>query len=108
MEHEPEGSGAAEAGRPAVAVSRRGLVAGVGVGTVVAVVIALVAFRLGGGSGTAAAPSPTRSPSPTASAAPTVPEVFRRVGPSVVVIRAGDALGTGVIAADDSTILTAN
>jgi putative serine protease PepD len=53
----------------------------------------------------AAAPSPTPTPTPTVS----VPDVYKRVGPSVVVVRtARGALGTGVIVAADGTVLTAN
>jgi S1-C subfamily serine protease len=46
------------------------------------------------------------SPSPAASL--TVPRIYQRVAPSVVVVRTGHDLGTGVIVADNGTILTAN
>jgi len=52
----------------------------------------------------AAAASPTPTPTPTL----TVPDIYQRVAPSVVTIRAGDDLGTGVIVADNGTILTAD
>ncbi|MFI7611611.1 S1C family serine protease [Nonomuraea terrae] len=72
------------------------------------VVVAVLAYWLGssGGNGEAAAPGPSATPTP--SAALTTAEVFEKVGPSVVVIQAGKSLGTGVIAAEDGTILTAN
>ncbi|MFB4271269.1 S1C family serine protease [Nonomuraea sp. GTA35] len=103
MEHVPQAAGAAEA-RKAVAGRARRSVAGAGA----LVVVAALAYWLGsaGGSGQEAAPRP--SPTPTRSATLTVPDVYKRVGPSVVVIQAGKSLGTGVIAADDGTILTAH
>ncbi|WP_246074759.1 S1C family serine protease [Nonomuraea terrae] len=72
------------------------------------VVVAVLAYWLGssGGNGEAAAPGPSATPTP--SAALTTAEVFEKVGPSVVVIQAGKSLGTGVIAAEDGTILTAH
>ncbi|WP_344939874.1 S1C family serine protease [Sphaerisporangium flaviroseum] len=72
------------------------------------VVVAVLAYWLGssGGKGEAAAPRPSATPTPSATL--TVADVFRRVGPSVVVIQAGKSLGTGVIAAEDGTILTAH
>ncbi|MEU7833693.1 trypsin-like peptidase domain-containing protein [Nonomuraea sp. NPDC049129] len=71
------------------------------------VVVALLAYWLGnsGGNGEGAVPRP--SPTPTPSATLTASEVFKRVGPSVAVIQTGKSLGTGVIAAEDGTILTA-
>jgi putative serine protease PepD len=51
---------------------------------------------------------PAGTPRPTAAASPSVPTIFQRVRPSVVVIRTNDALGSGVIVADDGTIVTAN
>jgi S1-C subfamily serine protease len=38
----------------------------------------------------------------------TVPVIYQRLAPSVVIVRSGHELGTGVIVADDGTILTAN
>lgn len=107
MEREPERPDDAEPHRPAVGGSRRRLVTS-SVVVAALVVIAVLAFRLGSGSSTRSAPISTRAPTPTATASPTVSDIFRQVGPSVVVIRAGDALGTGVVAADDGRILTAN
>jgi S1-C subfamily serine protease len=72
------------------------------------VVIAVLAFRLGNVTGTASGPVATRTPRVTASSDPTVPEVFRRVGPSVVVIQTDGGFGTGVVVGEDGTILTAH
>ncbi|MFC7384415.1 S1C family serine protease [Sphaerisporangium rhizosphaerae] len=105
MEGVPQEAGAAEA-RGAVAGRARRFAA-TGVVLVLLVVVAVSAYRLGGGgNGERAAPSVT--PTPTPGATLTAAEVFTRTGPSVVVIRAGRSLGTGVIAAEDGTILTAN
>ncbi|MEU8251672.1 trypsin-like peptidase domain-containing protein [Nonomuraea sp. NPDC048916] len=103
MERVPQEAGAAEA-RGAVAGRARRFVVGGGA----LVVVAVLAYWLGssGGNGEGAAPGPSATPTP--SAALTVAEVFKRVGPSVVVIQAGRSLGTGVIAAEDGTILTAH
>ncbi|MEQ4725648.1 trypsin-like peptidase domain-containing protein [Nonomuraea sp. B19D2] len=103
MERVPQEAGAAEA-RGAVAGRARRFVVGGGV----LVVVAVLAYWLGssGGNGEGAAPRPSATPTPSATL--TVAEVFKRVGPSVVVIQAGKSLGTGVIAAEDGTILTAH
>lgn len=103
MERVPEDEGAAGPRGPKAGGSTWRWIAA----TAGALVVAVLAYWLGAGSagGQEAAPSP--SPTPTPSATLTTSEVFQRVGPSVVVIRAGRSLGTGVIAADDGTILTA-
>ena len=68
---------------------------------------AVIAFRLGGAgrdAGTAAA-----TPTAAATTPPSVPDLFRLVGPSVVVVQTSQqSLGTGVIAGQDGTILTAD
>jgi putative serine protease PepD len=87
--------------------ARRAL-AGAGVLLVVLVVVAAVLVSRAGRDGDPrAAPTPaaTPTPSPTVS----VPDIFRRVGPSVTVVRtARGTLGTGVIVGADGTVLTAN
>jgi putative serine protease PepD len=86
---------------------RVALAAGGGVLVVLAVAIAVFGYGVGRGDGAraVAAPSATPSPSPTVS----VPDIYRRVGPSVAVVRtARGALGTGVIVTDAGTVLTAN
>ncbi|MEO3872851.1 trypsin-like peptidase domain-containing protein [Nonomuraea sp. B12E4] len=102
MEHVPQEAGAAEA-RGAVAGRARWLVVGGGA----LVVVAMLAYWLGSAAGGGeAAPRPSATPTPSATLATT--EVFEKVGPSVAVIQAGRSLGTGVIAAEDGSILTAN
>jgi putative serine protease PepD len=87
----------------------RGALAGSAV-IIVALVVALVLFAVNSGTGSekvdaAASPSPT----PSASKTPTVSDIYQTVGPSVAIVRtAKGALGTGVVAADDGTVLTAN
>jgi putative serine protease PepD len=72
---------------------------------VVVLLVAVGVLLTRGDPAPAAAPAPT----PTPSRAVTVPEVYQRVGPSVAVVRtAKGALGTGVIVAEDGTVLTAN
>ncbi len=75
---------------------------------VLAVVVALLVVGRGTGSrGRVATASP--SPSKSTHAPPTVSDIFQRVGPSVAVVRtAKGSLGTGLIAAADGTVLTAN
>ncbi|MFF3439819.1 S1C family serine protease [Streptosporangium sp. NPDC002721] len=102
MERVPQEADAAEA-RGAAAGRVRRFAAGGGA----LVVVALLAYWLGGGGGNGGEAAPGPRVTPTPSATLTVPDVFRRVGPSVVVIQAGKSLGTGVIAAEDGTILTA-
>lgn len=103
MERAPQGADAAEAQGAAAGRARWFAVGGGAL-----VVVALLAYWLGGGGGNGEEAAPRPSPTPTPSATLTVPDVFRRVGPSVVVIQAGKSLGTGVIAAEDGTILTAH
>ena len=83
----------------------------VGGGVLVAVLVlavGLLALRAGRGDGTpAAAATPAATPSPSPSVG--VPDIYRRVGPSVAVVRtAAGSLGTGVVVAEDGTVLTAN
>lgn len=85
----------------------RGVLAAGGVLLVVlGVAVAVLASGAGrDGAQAVATPSATPSPSPTVS----IPDIYRRVGPSVAVVRtAQGALGTGVIVAEDGTVLTAN
>ena len=78
--------------------------AGVAVVVVLLAVIAVLATRLSAAAPAASAPAAT----PTATASLTVPDIYQHVAPSVVVVRTGHKLGTGVIVADNGTILTAN
>lgn len=102
MEDAPREAGAAEARG---VVARRARWAAVGGG---ALVLVLLAYWLGAarGGGAAAAPSPSPTPSPSVTPL-TASQIFQKVVPSVVVIQTGRSLGTGVVAADDGTIVTA-
>jgi S1-C subfamily serine protease len=110
MDREP--AGVTDAGpRPAAARGprrRRAAVVALSVVLVAVVtVIAVLATRLSDATSTASpAATPRATPSPAAS--PSVPAIYQRVRPSVVVVRTNDALGSGVIVGDQGTILTAN
>jgi len=107
MDREPAGVTDAES-RPAAARGPRRRRAAVVVVTLVFValvaVIAVLATRLE----VASDASPAATPRPTAPASPSVSAIYQRVRPSVVVIRTNHDLGSGVIVADDGTIVTAN
>ena len=75
---------------------------------VVLVVLVALATRLLAGPAAANAPAAAPAPSPSASATLTVPGIYQHVAPSVVLVRTGHDLGTGLIVSDDGTILTAN
>jgi len=100
----PDGAGSHT---PGVRGSRR-LLAGLAAVVVLLVVIAVLATRLADAPPGANTRSATPSPTPTAAKNPTVPAIYQRLAPSVVLVRTGHDLGTGVIVADDGTILTAN
>jgi S1-C subfamily serine protease len=71
------------------------------------VVVAVLAFRLGSAS-IAAGDTHTATPTPSPTA-PTVAQLYRRAGPSVVVVEtAKGELGSGIVATRGGTILTAN
>jgi putative serine protease PepD len=105
MDREPAGITDAEP-RPAARVPRRRRAAVLAV-TVVLVTVAVIVVLATRGEVTTNA-SPAATPRPTATASPSVPAIYQRIRPSVVVIRTNDALGSGVIVADDGTIVTAN
>lgn len=81
--------------------------AGLAGGVVLLLVIAVLATRLASLPGTARVTA-TTSPTPTPTATLTVPGIFQRVAPSMVSILVGRGRGTGVIVADNGTILTAD
>lgn len=108
MDREPAGDNGAGARTAGVRVSRRLLAAALGAVIVLLGLIAALAFRLSGAAPATNAASATPRPTPTAAAILTVPNIFRRVAPSVVLVRTGHQLGTGVIVSDAGTILTAN
>jgi S1-C subfamily serine protease len=105
MDRGPAGVGDAGPRTPGVRGSRGLLAAGLVAVVVLLGVIAGLAFRL---SSPPAAAKPAPRPTPTAAASLTVPAIYQRVAPSVVLVRAGHGLGSGVIVANDGTILTAN
>jgi putative serine protease PepD len=116
-------SGSAESGeappvadpQPSGQVSRgsgwRWALAAAGVLVVAIVIIAALAFKLGSGS---AGPTARASASPTSAVAKTasplpVPDVYRQVVPSVVLITTSKgSLGSGVIVTETGTVVTAH
>jgi len=105
MDRGPEGAGSHT---PGVRGSRRLLAAGLAAVAVLLAVIAVLAARLAGTAPDASAQAATPSPAPTSTASLSVPGIYQRVAPSVVIVRTSHELGTGVVVADDGTILTAN
>ena len=103
MDRGPTGAGPRT---PGARGSRRLLAAGLAVVAVLLVVIAVLATRLAGPPPAAKAATPR--PTQTATASLTVPVIYQRLAPSVVLVRTGHDFGTGVIVADNGTILTAN
>jgi putative serine protease PepD len=87
---------------------RRLLAAGIAALVILLVAVAVLATRLASTPPAASAQAAAPSASPSPSASLTVPVIYQRVGPSVVIVRTPHDLGTGVIVADNGTILTAN
>jgi S1-C subfamily serine protease len=106
MDRGPAGVEGAGPRMPGVRGSRRLLAAGLAVVVILLGVIAGLAFRLSGSP--ARAPARAAAPSPTPAATLTVPAIYQRVAPSVVIVRTGHDLGSGVIVADNGLILTAD
>ena len=107
MGREPAGTESAGPRPPGTRGSRRRLAAGLAGVVVLLVVIAVLATLLARSPATPAAAA-TPQPTPTAAPTLTVPAIYQRVSPSVVLVRTSKKLGTGVIVADNGTILTAN
>jgi putative serine protease PepD len=107
MDRGPAGGDGAGPPTPGVRGSRRLLAAGLAVVVVLLVVIAVLATRLAG-SPPAAKAAKAATPSPAAAASLTATAIYQRLAPSVVLVRTGHDLGTGVIVADNGTIVTAN
>jgi len=107
MDREPAGVTDAEP-RPAAARRQRRRRAAVVVVAVVLAAVVAVTVVLATGRVVISNASPAATPRPTATASPSVSAIYQRVRPSVVVIRTNDDLGSGVIVADDGTIVTAN
>lgn len=93
---------------PGTRGSRRRLAGGLAVVVVLLVAIAVLATLLARTPGTPPAAAAAPSPTPTAAPTLTVPAIYQRVTPSVVLVQTSRKLGTGVIVADNGTILTAN
>jgi S1-C subfamily serine protease len=107
MDRGPDGVDDAGPRTPGVRGSRRLLAAGLAVVVALLVVIAVLATRLSDSAPGASAKAAKPSPTPTSTGL-TVPAIYQRLAPSVVLVRTGRGLGTGLIVADDGTILTAN
>ncbi|HTR91070.1 MAG TPA: trypsin-like peptidase domain-containing protein [Trebonia sp.] len=90
-----------------VRVSRRLAAAGIATAVAALLAIAVLATRLASLPATPSTAT-TASPSPTASASLTVSGIYQRVAPSVVTVRTARGLGSGVIVANNGTILTAD
>jgi S1-C subfamily serine protease len=109
MDREPAGVTDAEPRPAASRRQRRRRAAVVVVAVVLAAVVAVtVVLATGRVVISNASPAATPRPGATATASPSVSAIYQRVRPSVVVIRTNDDLGSGVIVADDGTIVTAN
>lgn len=109
MDRETAGAADAEPPRPAARRSRR-IRAAIGALAVLAViaVTAVVTVSLSAAGSKADARAATPRPSPSASASPTVAAIYKKIRPSVVLVQTASDLGSGVIVADDGSVLTAN
>ena len=105
MDRGPAGVDGAGPRPPGVRGSRRLIAVGTAAAVVLLGVIAVLATRLAGAPPAAKSAAPRPTPTP---AGLTVPAIYQRLAPSVVLVRTAHDLGTGVIVADDGTILTAN
>jgi len=108
MDREPAGVNVGGSGTSGAGPGRRLTAVGLAAIVVLLVTIAVLATRLLSAAPAASPNAPAPSPSPSATASLTVPAIYQRVAPSVVSIQAGRGFGTGVIVADDGTIITAD
>lgn len=108
MDREPAGVNAPGSGTSGTGPGPRLAVAGLAVIVVLLVAVAVLVTRLLSTAPTASARAQAPPASPSATASLTVPAIYQRVAPSVVAIQAGHGFGTGVIVADDGTIITAD
>jgi putative serine protease PepD len=108
MDREPAGFNASGSGTSGAGPGRRLVAAGLALIAVLLVAVAVLATRLLLAAPAASAKAPASTASPSAAASLTVPAIYQRVAPSVVAIQAGRGFGTGVIVADDGTIITAD
>ena len=108
MDREPAGVENAGSGASGAGPRRRLAAAGLTAIVVLLVAVAVLATRLVSAAPSASAQAPPPTPGPSATATLTVPAIYQRVAPSVVAIQAGRGFGTGIVVADDGTIITAN
>jgi S1-C subfamily serine protease len=108
MGREPASAEDAGPRPPGTGGSRRRLAAGLAGVVVLLVAIAVLATWVARTPAAPAAAAATPRPAPTAAPTLTVPAIYQRLTPSVVLVRTSRKLGTGVIVADSGTILTAN
>src|SRR5258706_10911453 len=104
MDRGPDGVDGAGPRTPGIRGSRRLLAAGLAAVVVLLGVIAVLATRLAGAAPEASARAGTPSPTPTSTASLTVPAIYQRLAPSVVILPPRHHLRTGVLLADDGTI----
>jgi len=92
---------------PAGATGRRRTAVLAVMAAVLAVMVALIAVLavVATRRGVTSNARPAATPRPTATADPSVSAIYQRVRPSVVVVRTDNELGTGVVVADDGTII---
>ena len=108
MDREPAGDDEPGSGAPRPGMSRRLIAAGLGALVILLVAVAVLATRLASTPSAASArPSASATPAPSASPALSVQQIFQKIAPSVVLVSTGTELGTGVIVANQGTILTA-
>src|SRR5690348_1466301 len=100
MDPGPAGVDGAGPRTPRARGPRRLLVAGTAAVVVLLAVIAVLAIRLAGPPPAAKAATPRPAPPPGSL---TVPVIYQRLAPSVVLVRSGHELGSGVTVADDGT-----
>jgi S1-C subfamily serine protease len=108
MDREPAGVTDAEPRSAAARGPRRRRAAVLAITVALVTVVAALVGHLATRREVTNSASPAAAPRPTAAASPSVSAIYQRVRPSVVVIRTNDALGSGVVVADDGTIVTAN
>src|SRR3984957_17336574 len=108
MDREPAGVSIPGSGASGVRRGRRLAAAGLAAIVILLVAVAVLATRLVSAAPTASAKAPAPTPSPSATPSLTLPAIYQRLAPSVVAIQAGRGFGTGVIVADDGTIITAD
>jgi len=103
----PAGVNDARPGAPGARPARRAAVAGLVLIVALLVTVAVLVTRQVSTTPTATATA-APSASPSATTTLTVPAIYQRIAPSMVGIQAGTGSGTGLIVANDGTIITAD